>query len=173
MFLRIILEIKKKLKVNQLGAVALVDTHGRYCQDIVQNKKKAGNVSLQSRFVTISVDNIDYLQSHAAVYSGDQHQHCTSPDSSSESILTNSKESGLTVYATQSLTEPSITTQASHTVQTTRSHTKPSAAVQAARSPVLMYKANAADPSNTTLTMQIPTEPQHHCTGHHLPHVFE
>ena len=42
--------------------------------DVVQKKKQEGNKSLLSTFVTISVDNVGFLQSHAAVYSGDQHQ---------------------------------------------------------------------------------------------------
>ena len=40
----------------------------------MQKKKQEGNKSLLSTFVTISVDNIGFLQSHAAIYSGDQHR---------------------------------------------------------------------------------------------------
>ena len=47
---------QEKIKIlNQLGAVASVDTHARYCQDIVQKKRQEGNTSLLSTFVTISV----------------------------------------------------------------------------------------------------------------------
>ena len=64
-----------KIKIlNQLGAVASEDTHARYCQDIVQKKRQEGNTSLLSTFVAISVDNVGFLQSHAAIYSGDQHR---------------------------------------------------------------------------------------------------
>ena len=65
----------EKIKIfnNQLGAVASVDTHARYSQDIVQ-KKQMGNSSAPTEFVAISVDNIDFLQSHAAVYNGEQHR---------------------------------------------------------------------------------------------------
>ena len=66
---------QEKIKIfDQLGAIASVDTHARYCQDIVQKKRQEGNTSLLSTFVTISVDNVGFLQSHAAVYSGDQHR---------------------------------------------------------------------------------------------------
>ena len=41
---------------------------------ILFRKRKEGNTSLLSTFVCISVDNVGFLQSHAAVYSGDQHQ---------------------------------------------------------------------------------------------------
>ena len=60
--------------LNRLGAVASVDTHRRYIQFQVAQKMSAGllhNLDL-SLFTVTSVDNIDFLQRHSFVYSGDQ-----------------------------------------------------------------------------------------------------
>ena len=60
--------------LNRLGAVASVDTHRRYVQFQVAQKMSAGllqNLDL-SLFTVTSVDNIDFLQRHSFVYSGDQ-----------------------------------------------------------------------------------------------------
>ena len=65
----------EKIKIlNRLGAVASSDTHARYRHTIVQETKEKGNKHLREKSVVLSIDNIDYLQSHAAVYSGDQHR---------------------------------------------------------------------------------------------------
>ena len=60
--------------LNRLGAVASVDTHRRYVQFHVAQKMSTGvlqNLDL-SLFTVTSVDNIDFLQRHSFVYSGDQ-----------------------------------------------------------------------------------------------------
>ena len=65
----------EKIRIlNRFGAVASPDTHARYRQSIVQQTKERGNKELLKKFAVLSMDNIDYLQSHAAVYSGDQHR---------------------------------------------------------------------------------------------------
>ena len=69
------IENSEKIKIlNRLGAVASSDTHARYRHTIVQEMKEKGNKYLREKSVVLSIDNIDYLQSHAAVYSGDQHR---------------------------------------------------------------------------------------------------
>ena len=61
--------------LNRLGAVASNDTHARYMETIVEKRRSFGIVTqLKKNFTVTSVDNIDILQSHAAVYSGDQHR---------------------------------------------------------------------------------------------------
>ena len=60
--------------LNRIGAVASVDTHRCYVQFQVAQKMSAGllqNLDL-SLFTVTSVDNIDFLQRHSFVYSGDQ-----------------------------------------------------------------------------------------------------
>ena len=55
--------------LNRLGAVASVETHRRYVQ--FQLEKLASGIlqSMDLSFFTVaSVDNIDFLQRHAAVY---------------------------------------------------------------------------------------------------------
>lgn len=68
--------------LNRVGAVASVDTLKRVILAVSQERKKQGIRSLlvQGSFTVASVDNIDFLQSHAAVYSGSQHRswHATS-----------------------------------------------------------------------------------------------
>ena len=65
----------EKIRIfNRLGAVASSDTHARYRQTVVQETKENGNLALRKKFAILSLDNIDYLQSFAAVYSGDQHR---------------------------------------------------------------------------------------------------
>ena len=62
---------QEKIKIfEQLGAIASVDTHARYCQDIVQKKRQEGNTSLLSTFVSISVDNVGFLQQVQKMSSG-------------------------------------------------------------------------------------------------------
>ena len=58
--------------LNRLGAISSADTHARYIDFIVRNTKdKTHNVNFKD-FLVASVDNIDFLRSYAAVYSGDQ-----------------------------------------------------------------------------------------------------
>ena len=66
-------ELKRIL--NRVGGVASNDTHARYMEAIVENRRSSGIATqLKKNFTVTSVDNIDFLQSHAAVYSGDQHR---------------------------------------------------------------------------------------------------
>ena len=60
--------------LNRLGAVASTDTHHRYVQYQVQKRISEGLThSLDKRqFTVVSIDNIDFLQSSAFVYCGDQ-----------------------------------------------------------------------------------------------------
>ena len=60
--------------LNRVGAVASTDTHHRYVQYQVQKRISEGLThSLDKRqFTVVSIDNIDFLQSSAFVYCGDQ-----------------------------------------------------------------------------------------------------
>ena len=60
--------------LNHLGAVASVETHRRYVQFQLEKKLASGILQSMdlSSFTVASVDNIDFLQQHAAVYCGDQ-----------------------------------------------------------------------------------------------------
>ena len=62
--------------LNKLGAVASADTLNRHiCSVSVQGKMDGLLKDLNSESFTVaSTDNIDFLQSHAAVYSGSQHR---------------------------------------------------------------------------------------------------
>ena len=68
--------------LNRVGAVASVETLKRTIHSISQDRKDAGVKSLliENVFTIASADNIDFLQSNAAVYAGDQHRswHATS-----------------------------------------------------------------------------------------------
>ena len=59
---------------NQFGISSSVDTHDRYVTEIVemQRKQTLWNSFPKNYFTVASVDNFDMLQSHAAVYCGDQ-----------------------------------------------------------------------------------------------------
>ena len=74
------MELSKIL--NRIGAVASSDTLKRVILSVSQERKLQGIQSLlvSGAFTVASTDNIDYLQSHAAVYAGNQHRswHATS-----------------------------------------------------------------------------------------------
>ncbi len=59
---------------NQFGMSSSVDIHDRYVTEIVemQREKTLWNSLPKNCFTIASVDNFDMLQSHAAVYCGDQ-----------------------------------------------------------------------------------------------------
>ena len=66
---------RKLIKIlNQLGAVASADTHDRFVTSISnhQRERSVWDSLAQNVFSIASVDNFDVLQSHAAVYCGDQ-----------------------------------------------------------------------------------------------------
>ena len=58
-----------------MGVVCSVDTLKRVIQYISQERKAQGIKCLlfDTAFTIAMVDNVDYLQSHAAVYAGNQH----------------------------------------------------------------------------------------------------
>lgn len=68
--------------LNRIGAVASVDTLKRVILTVSQDRRERGiqDLLVAGKFTVASVDNIDFLQSHAAVYSGSQHRswHATS-----------------------------------------------------------------------------------------------
>ena len=57
--------------LNQFGMSSSVDTHDRYVTEIVEKQRKQ-TLHPKNYFTVGSVDNFDMLQSHAAVYCGDQ-----------------------------------------------------------------------------------------------------
>lgn len=60
--------------LNRLGVCVACDTHDRLVTDVAEQQRTASIWSelSPSVFTVTSVDNIDFLQSHAAVYCGDQ-----------------------------------------------------------------------------------------------------
>ena len=61
--------------LNRLGAVASSETLDRHIERVSARRKQEGLLKgLDSKSFTIATtDNIDFLQSHASVYSGSQH----------------------------------------------------------------------------------------------------
>ena len=61
---------------NRLGVVASKDTHDRYVEYVVTQYQEGNHLRIlqEGMFTIASVDNLDFLQSHAAVYCGDQHR---------------------------------------------------------------------------------------------------
>jgi hypothetical protein len=68
--------------LNRFGICSSVDTLKRIIHSVSVDRRSAGTRSLlvDSAFTVASTDNVDFLQSNAAVYSGDQHRswHATS-----------------------------------------------------------------------------------------------
>ena len=68
--------------LNRFGICSSVDTLKRIIHSVSLDRKTAGTRSLlvEKAFTVASTDNVDFLQSNAAVYSGDQHRswHATS-----------------------------------------------------------------------------------------------
>ena len=68
--------------LNRFGICSSVDTLKRVIHSISLDRKNAGTRSLlvDKAFTVASTDNVDFLQSNAAVYSGNQHRswHATS-----------------------------------------------------------------------------------------------
>ncbi len=64
--------------LNRLGIVASIDTLKRVILSVSQDRVSQGIQTLlvPDVFTVASVDNVDFLQSHAAVYSGSQHRSC-------------------------------------------------------------------------------------------------
>ena len=68
--------------LNRFGICSSVDTLKRVIHSVSLDRKNAGTRSLlvEKAFTVASTDNVDFLQSNASVYSGDQHRswHATS-----------------------------------------------------------------------------------------------
>ena len=62
--------------LNRFGICSSVDTLKRIIHSVSLDRKNAGTRSLlvEKAFTVASTDNIDFLQSNASVYSGDQHR---------------------------------------------------------------------------------------------------
>ena len=60
--------------LNRLGAVSSTDTHDSYVQYIVTKQLQQNEIPclVSNGFTIASTDNLDFKQSHATVYSGDQ-----------------------------------------------------------------------------------------------------
>ena len=61
---------------NRLGVVTSKDTQARYVEHMVTQYEDGTHLKdlIRGRFTVASLDNLDFLQSHAAVYCGDQHR---------------------------------------------------------------------------------------------------
>ena len=177
-----------KIKIlNQLGAVASEDTHARYFQDIVQKKRQEGNTSLLSTLVAISVDNVGFLQSHAAIYSGDQHRSwqgttvqalvyrdsnatCSSSINAQSTLSNNKNDSP---QATPSLSQTSegvqATPQTSEGVQATHPPSRTSTGVQVTETPSLTPTSSGVratpPPSQTSTGVQVTHPPSRTSAG--------
>ena len=68
--------------LNRIGATASLPTLNRHILSVSEERQKEGvsSVLIDKSFTVASADNIDFLHSHAAVYSGSQHRsyHATS-----------------------------------------------------------------------------------------------
>ena len=64
--------------LNRMGAVASLDTLKRVILSVSQDRRDQGIQTLlvPQKLTVASVDNVDFLQSHAVVYSGSQHRSC-------------------------------------------------------------------------------------------------
>ena len=64
--------------LNRFGICFSVDTLKRIIHSVSLDRKNAGTRSLlvDKAFTVASTDNVDFLQSNATVYSGDQHLEC-------------------------------------------------------------------------------------------------
>jgi len=62
--------------LNRIGATASLPTLNRHIFSVSEEREKEGvsSVLIDKSFTVASADNIDFLQSHAAVYSGSQHR---------------------------------------------------------------------------------------------------
>ena len=62
--------------LNRFGIVASIGTLKRTIHSVSEDRRSAGIKSLRvdRAFTVASADNVDFLQSNAAVYSGDQHR---------------------------------------------------------------------------------------------------
>ena len=59
--------------MNRLGMISSEDTHARYVDHVVSHSDRTHDIDL-SDTVVATLDNLDFLQSNAAVYCGDQHR---------------------------------------------------------------------------------------------------
>ena len=60
---------------NRFGVLTSKDTHARYVEHVVTQYEEGNHLKdlTKGRFTVASLDNLDFIQSHAAVYCGDQH----------------------------------------------------------------------------------------------------
>ena len=59
--------------MNRLGMISSEDTHAHYVDHVVRHSDNTHDIDL-SDTVVATLDNLDFLQSNAAVYCGDQHR---------------------------------------------------------------------------------------------------
>ena len=62
--------------MNRLGMISSEDTHAQYVDNIVCHSSKTQDVDPSQTVVVATLENLDFLQSNAAVYCGDQHRSC-------------------------------------------------------------------------------------------------
>ena len=60
--------------MNRLGMISSEDMHARYINNIVCHSSKTQDVDPSQTVVVATLDNLDFLQSNAAVYCRDQHR---------------------------------------------------------------------------------------------------
>ena len=111
--------------LNRFGIRSSVDTLNRIIHCVSLDQKNAGTRSLlvEKAFTVASTDNVDFLQSNAAVYSGNQHYswHATSiqlvqpmPDTAVHSEQSTATRPFSTAGEPTSVTEGTSSSQCTH-----------------------------------------------------------
>ena len=134
---------------NHLGVVTSKDTHARYVEHVVTQYEEGNHLKdlIKGRFTVASLDNLDFLQSHAVVYCGDQHHstHVTTiqvvqPKPSSLSAINHKS------LSSQTQSQTTETQQSNHNLSLSSSHSS-----EAYHSPQQLSLSQQIQPSDHQL----------------------